>query len=107
MIIPCMEKDIKWSKTPFSGVEFCWLSEKAENGRTAILKFEDCAELPLHNHPGWEQIFVLEGRLQINSEIYTPNDFVFIDATTHHSVLALEPSRYITISQMEGVTVIE
>lgn len=107
MICPRMNENIKWSKTPFSGVEFFWLSEKTENGRTAILKFEAHAELPLHNHPGWEQIYVLEGRLQINSEIYAANDFVLISASTDHSVLALEPSIYITISQMEGVKVLE
>ncbi|QMV16119.1 cupin domain-containing protein [Vibrio spartinae] len=102
-----MKENITWSKTPFSGVEFFWLSEKTENGRTAILKFEEHAELPLHHHPGWEQIYVLDGRLQINSEIYAANDFVLIGARTDHSVLALEPSKYMTISQMEGVTVVE
>ncbi|SBS38501.1 ChrR Cupin-like domain protein [Marinomonas spartinae] len=107
MILPFMKENIKWSKTPFSGVEFCWLSEKTENGRTAILKFDDHAELPLHNHPGWEQIYVLEGRLQINLEIYAENDFVLIEGKTDHSILALEPSKYITISQMEGVKIIE
>ncbi|WP_068717375.1 cupin domain-containing protein [Vibrio tritonius] len=106
MIIACKREDIRWSKTPFIGVEFCWLSEKNENGRTAILKFDEHAELPLHNHPGWEQIYVIEGRLKINSEIYEKNDFAFIEEQTEHSILALESSKYITISQMEGVNMI-
>lgn len=107
MITFHINKHIKWSETPFSGVKFCWLSEKLNTGRTALLKFDKNAELPLHNHPGWEQIYVIEGSLQINNQIFSVNDFVLIDAGTNHSVLALEPSKYITISEKEGVEIVK
>ncbi|MCE0495676.1 cupin domain-containing protein [Vibrio salinus] len=107
MITVSLKNNRVWSETPYRGIEFCWLSEKTESGRMALLKMQTGAELPLHYHPGWEQIFILEGSLEIADKTYCKGDFILIDAQTQHKIKAKEPSQYMTISEKEGVTVIE
>lgn len=107
MIHESLNKNRQWLETPYDGVEFCWLSEDSGSGRSALLKFEKGAKLPLHFHPGWEQIFVLEGALKMNGAIYLANDFVLVDAKTNHELEAIELSQYITIAEKVGVSVVE
>ncbi|UXH99973.1 cupin domain-containing protein [Photobacterium sp. TY1-4] len=102
-----VNKNRQWAKTPYVGVEFSWLSEDSESGRSALLKFEKGAKLPLHYHPGWEQIYVLEGVLKVNGALYYAHDFVFVDAETRHELEAIEPSQYITIAEKAGVAVVD
>ncbi len=94
-----------WSPTPYTGVYHHWL-KKEENvkGGTALIKIEKDASLPKHKHPGYEKIILLEGRLLINDNNISPNTLVLLDANTIHYVKAIENSIYMTVSEMDGVS---
>jgi anti-sigma factor ChrR (cupin superfamily) len=53
--------DIVWQAFR-PGVQIHWLYRTGENGpAAALLRYEAGASVPLHEHPGWEHIFVLSG----------------------------------------------
>ena len=55
---------LSWRKTSFPGVEIKMLLEDKETGlMTSITRMAPGAVLPLHEHVGVEQTYVLEGRL--------------------------------------------
>ncbi|WP_073605835.1 cupin domain-containing protein [Vibrio aerogenes] len=99
------DNEREWYDTPYAGVRFSWLSEHTEPGRAAVLRFECGGRLPVHYHPGWEQIFILEGQFQINDQIFSRHDFVFLSAGTRHSVEALTAGSYLTLAEKEGVDI--
>ncbi|SUX30622.1 ChrR Cupin-like domain [Chromobacterium vaccinii] len=59
--------DWHWSPTPYPGVDFTWLRRNPDGGGSALLKLAKGAKLPLHQHPGTEQVFVTAGRLKVGN----------------------------------------
>jgi quercetin dioxygenase-like cupin family protein len=53
---------------------------------TILLKFEAGATYPLHNHPGGEEIFVLEGDVKLGKDELTAGDFLFTAVNNKHRV---------------------
>jgi quercetin dioxygenase-like cupin family protein len=56
-------------------------ADKATGGSTSLVRFEGGTRFPAHNHPGGEEVFVLEGdlligrdRLKAGDYLYTPPD---------------------------------
>jgi len=57
-------------------------NERTKRAPSFLLKFEAGAKYPFHNHPGGEEVFVLEGSVFFNDVelfagdyLYTPKDF--------------------------------
>ena len=46
--------------------------EETRRSPTILLKFSAGATYPAHNHPGGEEIFVIEGDINWGRTIYTP-----------------------------------
>ncbi len=95
--------DWHWSPTPYPGVDFTWLRRNPDGGGSALLKLAKGAKLPLHRHPGAEQVFVTAGRLKIGAHVLGKGDHLFIDAHVPHSVEALQSAVYLTVSENDGV----
>jgi len=87
--------DIAWE--PFRvGVRIHWLYRTTEDGaEAALLRYDAGAAVPLHEHNGWEHIFVLAGSQS--------------DGTTRHAVGALmisPPGTHHAITSEEGCVVL-
>ncbi|QTF09127.1 cupin domain-containing protein [Brenneria izadpanahii] len=91
-----------YQPTPYPGISYAPLWRNNLGGGHTLLKLEAGASLPLHRHPGWEQIHVIKGRLQVNAQRLEPGDHLLLDAGESHSVKALEPSVYLALSEKAG-----
>jgi len=53
---------------------------------TTLLKFEPGASYPAHNHPGGEEIFVLEGEIRFGGELFRKGDYLYTPPNHRHAV---------------------
>jgi quercetin dioxygenase-like cupin family protein len=52
---------------------------------TILLKFEPGASYPAHNHPGGEEIFVLEGDLILGKDHLRAGDYLYTPPNAKHA----------------------
>lgn len=53
---------------------------------TFLLKFEAGATYPLHNHPGGEEIYVLEGDVKLGKDELKAGDYLYTAVNNKHRV---------------------
>jgi anti-sigma factor ChrR (cupin superfamily) len=83
--------DLPWRKTAFPGVEIKLLLEDKETGlTTSLTRMAPGAVLPLHEHVGVEQTFVLEGRLVDDEGEVKAGEYVWRPAGSTHIATAPE-----------------
>lgn len=84
-------QDLSWRKTAFPGVEIKVLLEDKETGlMTSITRMAPGAVLPLHEHVGVEQTYVLEGRLVDEEGAVKAGEYVWRPAGSTHVATAPE-----------------
>jgi anti-sigma factor ChrR (cupin superfamily) len=77
---------LNWQPTPFPGVEIKILIENPETGaHTSLTRMAPGAVLPMHEHMGLEQSFVLEGSLVDDQGAVTAGNFVWRPAGSVHT----------------------
>ena len=54
-------------------------------GSTSLVRFEAGTRFPAHNHPGGEEVFVLEGDLQIGRDRLKPGDYLYTPPNGKHA----------------------
>jgi quercetin dioxygenase-like cupin family protein len=60
--------------------------EQNKRAPTILLKFEAGAKYPYHNHPGGEEIFVLEGDATLEATTLSAGDYLYTPPNFKHSV---------------------
>ncbi|HYJ17706.1 MAG TPA: cupin domain-containing protein [Burkholderiales bacterium] len=84
-------QDLAWRKTAFPGVEIKVLLEDKETGlMTSLTRMAPGAVLPLHEHAGVEQTYVLEGRLVDGEGEVRAGGYVWRPAGSRHIATAPE-----------------
>jgi anti-sigma factor ChrR (cupin superfamily) len=82
---------LPWRPTAFPGVEIKVLLEDKETGlMTSITRMSPGATLPLHEHAGIEQTYVLEGRLVDEEGEVRAGEYVWRPAGSVHVATAPE-----------------
>ena len=84
-------QELEWrplTEPGISGVFVKVLRFDEEQGRapTILLKFEPGARYPAHNHPGAEEIFVLEGEVQLGKDLLRTGDYLYTAPNRKHAV---------------------
>lgn len=97
----------QWSPSGYVGIDFCWLYKNPNGGGTALLCLQKNASLPQHKHPGWEQIYVLSGKIRYRDTLMVPGDHVITEKEETHYLVAVEPSMFLTTSEKDGVIIVE
>jgi quercetin dioxygenase-like cupin family protein len=78
--------DGEWS-SEVPGVYEKHIFINSETGeRTVIVKFEPGSSYPLHNHPGKEEIYVLEGDIKVGKFAMSAGDYLLTPAEGKHAV---------------------
>ena len=60
--------------------------DKQTGESTLLLKFEAGATYPMHNHPGDEEILVLEGDIKVGKRELRPGDYLYTPPEGKHAV---------------------
>ena len=83
--------DVEWvplNEPGVSGVSVKVLRFDVAAGRapTILLKFEAGATHPPHNHPGGEEIYVLEGDIRLGRDRLQAGDYLYTAPDNKHAV---------------------
>lgn len=83
--------EIEWKPLKEENVKGVYIKsllfdESAQRSPTILLKFEAGATYPLHNHPGGEEIFVLEGDIRLGKDELKAGDYLFTAVGNKHRV---------------------
>lgn len=70
-------QNVKWRKYLVSGISFANLYVDREKREfTCLMRLEAGVEFPLHRHGGVEEVFMLEGDLEVEGEVCYPGDYI-------------------------------
>lgn len=70
-------QNVKWRKYTVSGISFANLYvDREKREHTCLMRLEAGVEFPLHRHGGVEEVFMLEGDLEVEGEICYPGDYI-------------------------------
>src|SRR5262245_31891449 len=59
--------------------------KETQRAPTILLKFDSGATYPAHNHPGGEEIFVLEGDISLGADHLQAGDYLFTAPNGKHA----------------------
>ncbi len=86
-------KKVEWKPLKEDGVNtegiFIKILRHDKNSKRApsiLLKFEPGAKYPVHNHPGGEEVFVLEGQVKFGNKNLSAGDYLFTPKNGKHAV---------------------
>ena len=78
--------ECKWQFSAV-GVSKKVLRSDDETGESALLvRFEPGSTYPMHNHPGGEEIYALEGEIRVGGYTLRPGDFLYTPPEGKHAV---------------------
>lgn len=81
--LPLIEKGIHYNGVFVKSLRY---NEEKKRSVTILLRFEAGASYPYHNHPGGEELFVLDGVATIEGATLKTGDYLFTPVNFKHSV---------------------
>jgi anti-sigma factor ChrR (cupin superfamily) len=106
MFIQAMSTRV-WQTSAFDGIEFCYLWQAPATPGLTLLKLQAGAKLPLHTHPGWEQLFILRGELNFCGCRLQAGDHVVTSAATAHQLQVLHDAEVLVFAELPGVSILD
>lgn len=84
-------REIEWRPLPEPDAEGVFVKvlqfdEQTKRAPTFLLKFEAGATYPAHNHPGGEEIFVVEGDIRLGNDHLHAGDYLYTALNGKHAV---------------------
>src|SRR5882672_3072451 len=73
---------------------------------TILLRFEAGATYPAHNHPGGEEVFVIEGDLKLGKDHLYAGDYLYTSPNGKHAVRS-EKGCVVLVSVPEEVVILK
>jgi quercetin dioxygenase-like cupin family protein len=64
--------------------------DKETGAATVLLKFEPGTSFPAHNHPGGEEVYVLEGEIKIGGQTLRAGDYLYTPPDGKHAASTKE-----------------
>jgi len=80
---PLVEEGINTNGIYVKGLRY---DEEQQRYPSILLKFEPGARYPCHNHPGGEEIFVMQGTCLVNDAILNAGDYLYTPPGFRHAV---------------------
>ncbi len=80
---PLVEKGVK---TDGIYVKVLRFDEATRRPPTFLLKFDAGASYPNHNHPGGEEVYVVEGEVRFGATQLNAGDYLYAPTNATHSV---------------------
>lgn len=81
----------EWTPLPEPGVSGVFVKvlrfdSETRRAPTILLKFEAGAAYPAHNHPGGEEVFVIEGDIKLGKDHLHTGDYLYTPPGGKHAV---------------------
>jgi len=84
-------RQIEWKPFPEPDaagvfVKVLYFDKETKRSPTFLLKFEAGATYPAHNHPGGEEIYVVEGDIKLGKDHLQTGDYLYTAPNGKHAV---------------------
>lgn len=96
----------KWTNTSYEGVQMCGLRQNETGGGAILLKVAKGARFPTHDHPGGEEVYVIQGRAVIGDVTVSEGDYLWTPPNATHDLKAEEDTVFF-VSSPKGIKVVE
>jgi quercetin dioxygenase-like cupin family protein len=96
----------RWRPTSYPGVEVCGLRDNGAGGGAALVKVAAGARVPTHDHPGGEEVLLVQGRAVVGGVTLRAGDYLWTAPGRAHDLLA-EDDTVLFVTTPQGVRVIE
>jgi quercetin dioxygenase-like cupin family protein len=87
-------------------VKVLQFDKETRRAPTILLKFEAGATYPAHDHPGGEEVFVLEGDLNLGKDHLYAGDYLYTSPNGKHAVRS-ETGCVVLVSVPEEVVILK
>ena len=106
-LIRVNSSDRKWASLPYGkGVTLSPLLPNERGGGSALLRFEPRSKFPAHDHPGGEEVYVVEGSLRIGDQALQAGDYLWTPPGGIHDAES-EEGCVLFLSAPGGIKVLE
>jgi quercetin dioxygenase-like cupin family protein len=104
-------QSVEWKPLAEPGVSGVYVKvlrfdEHTRRAPTILLKFDPGATYPAHNHPGGEEIFVLEGDIALGKDRLSAGDYLYTAPDNKHGVRS-EKGCVVLVNVPEEVEIIK
>lgn len=96
----------QWRATPYAGVEVCRLRDNGAGGGSSLVKVAAGARVPTHDHPGGEEVLLLEGRAVIGGRTLVAGDYLWTAPDGVHDLRA-EEDTLLFVAAPSGVRILQ
>jgi quercetin dioxygenase-like cupin family protein len=96
----------RWRPTSHAGVEVCGLRDNGAGGGAALVKVAAGARVPTHDHPGGEEVLLIEGRAVVGGITLRAGDYLWTSPGEAHDLRA-EEDTVLFVTTPNGVRVLE
>lgn len=95
-----------WRATAYPGVEVCGLRSNEAGGGAFLAKVAPGARVPTHEHPGGEELLVLQGRAVVGGVTLRAGDYLWTAPDGVHDLRA-EEETLLFVTTPNGVRMLE
>ena len=89
--------ELQWQSPRVEGIECAVLFvDLASRMRTLIVRARGGIKYPVHQHRGFEEIYMLEGELEINGKIYAAGDYIRSSPNSIHAPFTATDCMFLT-----------
>jgi quercetin dioxygenase-like cupin family protein len=96
----------RWSDTEQHGVSVSGLRRNEEGGASFLVRIAPGARVPMHDHPGGEEVYVISGRARIGDVDVEAGDYLWTPPGGAHDLEARDET-VIFVSAPNGVRFVE
>lgn len=94
-----------WKPTSYDGVQSCGLRRNDEGGGAVLVKVARGARVPMHDHPGGEEVYVVSGQAIVDGVMLRTGDYLWTPPGGVHDLRA-EEDTVLFVTTPNGVRVI-
>ena len=84
------EESRTWEPTGIDGISTSVLWNNPDGDGAYFAQFKAGANFPLHEHDGWEQIFIISGMIRFGQVTLAQGDFLQVDSNDEHDAFAID-----------------
>ena len=81
--------EVSWQPAGDEGVYFAGLHQTGPGAGTAFFRWEEGARSTRHNHPGGEELFMVQGRLRVGDHTLEEGDYLYTPPGGVHDAMAV------------------
>jgi quercetin dioxygenase-like cupin family protein len=96
----------RWLPSGFPDVEMCHLHGGEQGGGSVLMRFGAGARFPAHEHPGGEELLVLNGSIRLGDDVLEQGDYQWTPPGEVHDVRS-EQGALLLVRSGSGIRVVE